>query len=287
MGAEEVEIKQPATTVTTTARQEAVPPLGSVVILRATVGSTIHGTNVDAQDDRDEMAIVVEPMDYVIGLKHWETTVHRTQPDGVRSGPGDLDLVYHSLRKFCRLAALGNPTILIPLFVADRGVISITKLGFELIAKRDMFLSRHAGKSFLGYMESQRKRLAGEQGSRHGRPRQELIDKYGFDTKYAGHIIRLGLQGVELMRTARMSLPMSEEHQARIRSIRTGQVELNDVLTQGGELERELRDLLDSTPLPREPDKDAIDLFLRYAYIDTWGCMEIPRPSRTRAGLVL
>jgi RNA repair pathway DNA polymerase beta family len=67
-------------------------PRGSMVILRAVVGSTVHGTNVSQQDDRDEMALAIEPMHYVIGMRHWETTVQRTQPDGVKSGPGDLDL---------------------------------------------------------------------------------------------------------------------------------------------------------------------------------------------------
>ena len=86
---------------------DAIPnvPEGSTIILRAIVGSTIHGTAVAAQDDRDEMAIAVEPPAFVLGLREWETTVHRTQPEGVRSGPGDLDLVVHSVRKYARLAA--------------------------------------------------------------------------------------------------------------------------------------------------------------------------------------
>ena len=36
----------------------------------------------------------------------------RTQPEGVRSGPGDLDLIVYSLRKWMRLALTGNPTVL-------------------------------------------------------------------------------------------------------------------------------------------------------------------------------
>jgi uncharacterized protein len=55
------------------------------------------------------MAVFIEPADYVLGLARargirggqygFEHYVERTQPEGVRSGPGDLDLVAYSLRK--------------------------------------------------------------------------------------------------------------------------------------------------------------------------------------------
>ena len=38
-------------------------------ILRATVGSTVHGLHDGGQDDRDEMAVFVEPPEYLIGLR--------------------------------------------------------------------------------------------------------------------------------------------------------------------------------------------------------------------------
>ena len=38
-------------------------------ILRATVGSTVHGLHHGGQDDRDEMAVFIEPPEYRLGLK--------------------------------------------------------------------------------------------------------------------------------------------------------------------------------------------------------------------------
>src|SRR5580765_5897936 len=81
-------------------------------ILRTTVGSTIHGVHHGGQDDRDEMAVFVEPPEYRLGLRlgrqgrklhPLEYWVERTQPEGVRSGPGDLDLVAYNVRKYRRL----------------------------------------------------------------------------------------------------------------------------------------------------------------------------------------
>ena len=45
---------------------------------------------------RDEMAVCVEPPEYLLGLREFEHYVVRTQPDGVQSGPGDLDLTVYA-----------------------------------------------------------------------------------------------------------------------------------------------------------------------------------------------
>ena len=170
-------------------------------ILRATVGSTVHGLHHEGQDDRDEMAVYIEPPEYVIGLKRaarikrglygFEHYVERTQPEGVRSGPGDLDLVAYSLRKYIRLALQGHPTILLLLFVPDELVLVRTPLGEELRALLPALLSRRAGRGYLGYLHGQRERLLETRaGKRVNRP--ELLDAHGFDTKYAMHAARLG-----------------------------------------------------------------------------------------------
>jgi predicted nucleotidyltransferase len=242
-------------------------PAGCRVILRSCVGSTVHGTSVAEQDDRDEMQLAVEPPEFLVGLQQWETTVFRTQPEGVRSGPGDLDLVTHSLRKYARLAASGNPTILLLLFSPP---IYRDAIGTALLEQRSMFLSRKAGAAFQGYMRQQRMRMNGESGGRHGAMRVELVEKYGFDTKYAGHIIRLGLQGIELMTTGSMTLPMSEEARNAVVSIRTGGFTLPEVLQYAQVLEEQLAFAIAKSPLPEEPDLIAINRFLKNAYLCAW-----------------
>src|SRR5262249_6561938 len=102
------------------------------MILRRTVRSTAHGRHLEARDDGDEMGVAIEPPRLAVGLEQWEHHVERTQPEGVRSGPGDLDLVVYSARKFCRLALQGNPTVLLLLFTPDPLVEH--ELGAELRA---------------------------------------------------------------------------------------------------------------------------------------------------------
>jgi len=54
-------------------------------------------------DDREEMAVHVEPREYVLGLRQFQDLVYRTRGEGEPSGPGDLDLVVYGLRKYCGL----------------------------------------------------------------------------------------------------------------------------------------------------------------------------------------
>src|ERR671937_1498284 len=241
-------------------------------ILRATVGSTVHGLHHGGQDDRDEMAVFIEPPEYLLGLRlarkpgvrnpyrfeHW---VERTQPEGARSGPGDLDLVAYSLRKYVRLALKGHPTILLLLFVPDEFVLLRTELGEELQALRPSVLSRRAGRGYLGYLHGQRERLLGTRGQKRVN-RPELVEAHGFDTKYAMHAVRLGYQGLELLETGGLTLPMPEPTRSRVMAVRLGERSFDEGLAEIDEVQRRLAAALEQTELPDEPDREAVDAFL-------------------------
>jgi len=250
-------------------------------ILRATVGSTVHGLHHGGQDDRDEMAVFIEPPEYLLGLRlarrqgvrnpyrfeHW---VERTQPEGARSGPGDLDLVAYSLRKYVRLGLKGHPTVLLLLFVPDELTLVETELGRRLRELRPAMVSRRAGRGYLGYLRGQKELLLGTPGQRRiNRP--ELIEAHGFDTKYAMHALRLGYQGVELLETGRVTLPMPEPERSRVMAVRRGERSLDDTLVEIDEVERRLGAALESTALPDRPDDDAVNTFLVDAYRRAWG----------------
>lgn len=237
-------------------------------ILRSRVGSEVLGVNL-AGGDRDEMGICVEPSEYVVGLKHFEQYVHRTQPDGVRSGPGDLDLTVYGLRKWCSLALKGNPSVLMLLFTP---LDDCTVFTADAARLRDMawaFASRRAGSAFLGYAQQQRQRLLGERGQRNVK-RPELEAAYGYDTKYAGHIIRLGFQGNEYLETGSITVPMPLRQREYILQVRRGEHSLQAVLTRAGELEEGLKDLMETSLLPEEPAYDAVNDFLADVYLSRW-----------------
>ena len=72
--------------------------------------------------------------------------------------------------------------------------------GAELVANAHRFVSARAAARFLGYLRGQEARISGHSS------RPELVAAHGFDTKHAMRAMRLGLQGVELLATGRITL---------------------------------------------------------------------------------
>jgi uncharacterized protein len=93
---------------------------------------------------------------------------------------------------------------------------------------------------------------------------------YGFDTRYAMHMLRLGYQGVELLTTGRLSLPMREPARSFLLDVRRGKVSEQECLTRAGELEQELIDLASTSPLPDEPNEARVGEWVLDAYRRRW-----------------
>jgi len=239
-------------------------------ILRCQVGSGVHGTAIAGQDDRDEMGICTEPPEYVIGLRQFDQYIYRTQPEGHRSGPGDLDLTVYSLRKWMRLALAGNPTILLPLFVPETEIVAMTELGEELREAAPLIISRQAGRRFAGYLEAQRRSLLSRDGKGRDVTRPELVAKYGWDVKFGAHMVRLGVQGVELLETGRITLPMPQPWLGMLRDLRQGGYSMEWALIRAERLEERLLELCATSPLREKPDHEWADRWLIRAYETSW-----------------
>jgi uncharacterized protein len=236
-------------------------------ILRGLVGSTVHGLSNPGTDDRDEMGVCVEPPEYIAGLRPFEHWVYRTQPEGVPSGPGDLDLTIYGLRKYCRMALKGSPTVLLLLFIDGEHVLERNRLGQELQALAPAFVSKRAGRAFLGYVDAQRRGLI---GTRHATRTRELSSEHGYDTKYAMHALRIAYQGLELLSTGRITLPVASPERESLMQVRRGEVPLRTVLDRLHERSALLEDTVLSSELPDEPDREAVDRFLVGAYARAW-----------------
>jgi uncharacterized protein len=235
-------------------------------ILRGVVGSTAHGTAIEGQDDRDEMAVFVEPAEFVCGLVPCDHYIYRDQPEGVRSGPGDLDLTMYSLRKFSRLATQGNPSVVILLWLPE--YVGRNALGERLVGIREAFISRESGQRFLGYLLAQKLKLKGERANTVNRP--ELVEKYGYDTKFAMHALRLGFEGIEMLTHRRLTLPVAQPNLSILRAVRGGQVDKDEALRLIEMAEERLKGLVDDCDW--KADRDAINRFLVESHREHWSC---------------
>jgi hypothetical protein len=269
------------------ASEEARSIAEAGLILRVQVGSGLHGTSIDGQDDRDEMGICLEPRELVTGLgrvprgiddsgreiefEQYQRHTVWDKPGGLanRSGAGDLDVVIYSARKWCRLALAGNPTVLLALFVPDEEVVYRNEVGAELVDNAHRFVSKLAAERFLGYLRSQKAAMTGQAGAHTNRP--ELVAVHGYDTKFAMHALRLGIQGVELLTTGRITLPVPEPDRSYLRSVRRGDIGLDEVVKAVCDAEERLVELREGTNVPEEPDREWVDAWLHRSHLAYWG----------------
>lgn len=240
-------------------------------ILRVLVGSEAYGLSLGSSSDRDEKGVCIEPLEVAMGFNGFEQYEYRTAAErgaahDAPSQPRDLDLTIYSLQKFLRLALKGNPSIVEMLFIKP---LKGDARGMQLQELAPYIVSKRAGAAYLGYMQAQRQRMLGERGGRDVN-RGDLVEKYGFDTKYAMHMLRLGLQGIELLKTGSITIPVHDSVKSYLLGVRTGKYTLQEVTTQAGELEREVKDLLDSSPLPSHPNTEVVEDWMITTYWHTW-----------------
>lgn len=258
------------------------------LIYKTHVGSGLLGLAIGGTDDIDHMGVCIEPPGCVIGLDVFEQHQSRLHvdgtpiPEGQRSGPGDTDYVAYSLRKFARLAAQGNPTVLISLWAPPDQVLFENEFGAALRSDPAVFLSREAGLRFAGYLESQKSKLLGERSQRTNRP--ELKDKYGFDTKFAYHAVRLGVQGLEILTTGSLNLPMAEPGATWLRELRVGMHTLEETIDKISELQYLLRHLITSADLPQRCDMTKVNKLLVELYLDYWTAQGLAQSDFELAG---
>jgi hypothetical protein len=198
---------------------------------------------------------VIETFDRLVNDAGDKSLFLRTAHGNERSVPGDVDLQVYTLRKFISLVRGGNPSILAALFSGSK--YTTPEVFDEIMKIHDLCLSKISGNAFLGYMIQQRQRWMDGHGKRVTRP--ELIEQFGYDTKYAGHVVRLGLQGIEYMSTGRVEMPMRDEWRDIVLSVRYGKTKESDALLLSEELEAKLRDEIARCPFRNKPDTVEIE----------------------------
>jgi hypothetical protein len=231
------------------------------VVAIAEVGSTAHGIALEGTDDLDLTIVRAEPFaELVVGAESRQSMMIRTQPEGFRSRMGDIDLQVYTARKFARLALGGNPSILnvlyVPSYHYERQDWRNLRKGLQGLTP-----SKRAGNAFLGYMRQQTERWQGLRGQKNV-SRPELVEAYGFDTKYAAHIVRLGFQGATFMREARIPIPLPDDFAKRIVNLRTGGMTEAAALEWAREVENDLHRSILESPLPEGPNVAGTDSLL-------------------------
>jgi len=110
-------------------------------------GSHAYGTNT-AESDEDFRGVCIAPLRYYMTNQGFEQREDKTN-----------DITVYSINKFFQLASEVNPNIIELLFIDPKEAVYVHPLMEEILKKKDMFLSRKAEHTFLGYAYAQLQRI--------------------------------------------------------------------------------------------------------------------------------
>jgi predicted nucleotidyltransferase len=207
------------------------------VIYRCIVGSKAYGLDRE-NSDVDRRGIYLAPAEL-------EWSLYGV-PEQLESRENEE--CYWELKKFLVLALKANPNILECL--STPLVETRTPIADELLAGRDLFLSKLVYQTYNGYVMSQFKKLE-----------QDVRSSGEIQWKHAMHLIRLLLEGVAILNCGYVPVLVSEHREALL-SIRDGKTRWEVVNQWRLELHREFENAFRTTKLPDEPDYAAANALL-------------------------
>lgn len=222
-------------------------------------GSIAHGmyipsSNPNSIDDKDLIGVFAGPIDYYLGLKKIK--------DAREKFYKEYDCVFYEIKKLVSLLANGNPNVLSILWMNERHIIYQSKFYELLRQNRELFFSIKIYHAFIGYARSQLKRMTHHAHEGYmGEKRKKLVEKFGFDTKNASHLIRLLTMGIEFLVEKR--LIVERIHDAKyLVDIKLGKYKLEEIQKRSERLFEKAEDLYIKSDLPNHPNYDEINELL-------------------------
>ena len=211
-------------------------------------------SNPDSIDDRDTIAVCVPPLDHYFGLSEFGSRGTREIQQG------EWDIVIYEVREVIRLLAQGNPNVLSLLWLPENRYIWRSEAGRLLINRRQIFVGRHVYMPFVGYAKAQLTKM--ERGAYRGymgEKRKQLVERYGYDTKNACHLIRLLRMGIEFLRDGELIVDRGNYDAAELIAIKQGEWSLERVKDEAARLFVRAEEAADRSTLPSKPDRAAIN----------------------------
>ena len=207
------------------------------VIYRCVVGSRAFGLD-DENSDKDLRGIYLPPADI-----YWSMFGVPEQLENK-----ETEECYWELRKFLILALKANPNILECLFTPL--VEYASDLAEELLSMRKIFLSKLVYQTYNGYVMSQFKKLE-----------QDLRSSGEIRWKHAMHLIRLLLQGIEILREENLIVRVAKNRE-RLLSLKCAELDWREVNEWRLSLHKDFEKAFIETHLPERPDYEKANAFL-------------------------
>lgn len=220
------------------------------------MGSVAYGVSSDVSDC-DVYGFTIPPKEVIFphltgeipGFGEQKQRFDQYQIHHVRTDDGrEYDITIYSIVRFFHLCMDGNPNMVDSLFVPRNCITFSTPLAERVRENRSLFLSKRMWHRFKGYAYSQLHKMRNKD-RREGK-RAQTIETYGFDVKFAYHVVRLLYEVEMLMTEEDMDLQRHREH---LKAIRRGDVSEEEICRWAEEKEKALEKVYESCSLPHRP----------------------------------
>jgi len=239
--------------------------LSTCIHYEAWMGSIAYGVNDDSSDI-DIYGFAIPPRHYIFpheqgyirGFDKNIPNFEQFQKHHVKdiNSNKKYDITIYGIVRYFQFLMQGNPNIIDSLFVPDRCVLHITSIGQHLRENRKLFLHKGCFHRFKGYAYSQMNKIKTRNPT--GK-RKEDVEKYGFDIKYAYHLVRLLNEIEQILIEGDLDVQRNRE---QLKAIRRGGMSLEEIESYFSKKEQDLESLYASSHLQNKPDYKKIKKLL-------------------------
>lgn len=242
------------------------------------MGSTAYAVASDSSDI-DIYGFCIPPKDYVFphlrgeipgftppGPRFEVFQQHHVIDKNARGGKGcEYDFAIYSIVRYFKLCMENNPNMIDSLFVPPRCVLYSSRIGDMVRESRHLFLHKGAWQKFKGYAYSQMRKIHNKQPQ--GK-RKKSVDEFGYDIKYAYHVVRLLNEVEQILIEHDLDL---ERNREQLKSIRNGDWTLDQIEAYFSTKERDLESAYHQSQLRYQPDVNALQQLLANCLEEHYG----------------
>jgi len=182
------------------------------LIYEVIMGSMAYGVSKD-NSDMDIYAVAIPPKKEVFPhldgyIYNFHTKVKQFevfQKHHIKDEKQTFDISIYSIIKYFNLIVENNPNMIDSLFVPRNCITYSNEIGEIIRENKELFLHKGCWKKFRGYAFSQYNKIK-NRTSHQNEKRNKSIQKLGYDTKFAYHLVRLLLECEEILMYGTLTL---------------------------------------------------------------------------------
>jgi uncharacterized protein len=244
------------------------------------MGSQAYGVADPESSDYDVYSVAVPPKAYIFPHLAGEIFGFDMQKNKfeqymqhhiVLDKTHEYDVTVYNIVKYFRLCLEGNPNLIDSLFTPNHVILSLSPIGAMIRDNRKLFLSKKCWYTFKGYAFASLSKIKNKENTTNPK-RRALIDTWGYDLKFAYHVVRLLDECEQIFIEGDIDLQKNRE---MLKSIRKGEWMLEDIQNWFDEKERQLEKLyVESKAIPEKIQEQPVKQLLLDCLEHHYGSLE-------------